>query len=406
MRFIPGIGYGTDNYPPKIARRLEVLNAATWMAAAFTAIFGVAECAAAQDRSWIVGVAYLAAALLLAAIPLLNRLGALVAPLAFGLVGYATIFTVCTLVGTDTGMPMQFLVAATIMALMLGNDHPAISAAFAVLAAVLIVALYMTVPGDTGIQPRSHGVVSMVATVGGTTAILFAVVLYAVRQTARAEAEAEREHQRSESLLGNMLPSSVAERLKLRPDGIVVDRYDSASVLFADMAGFTALASETSPESLVECLDRVFGAFDRLATEHGMEKIKTSGDAYLAVSGVPEPRPDHAEAMADFALAMRDMARTLPNSQGQPTAIRIGIASGPVVAGVIGKRKIFYDVWGDTVNVASRMETTGPQGEIQVSARTYQLLKDKFLLERIGTADIKGKGPMDTWLLLERRPPG
>ena len=403
LRYLPGIDYGTSGFTPKVARRLRVLNIATWMAATLMAGFAVGEFLAASTGPWKVGVAYMIAAALLALIPLLHRLGSLVGPLAFAVVGYAIIFTICSMVGTDTGMPMQFLVAAAIMVVILGADHLAIGVALTVLAALLIIALELFVPADTGIRSRAHTLISLVANVVGSSAILFAIVVYAVRDAARAEAAAEREYDRTESLLTSILPEAVAERLKLAPGAILVDKYDQASVLFADMAGFTARASEVSPEHLVECLSRVFGEFDQLVASHGLEKIKTSGDAYMVVSGVPRSRPDHAEVLADFALAMRDMAMTLPNSQGQPVAIRIGMASGPVVAGVIGTSKMFYDVWGDAVNVASRMETSGPLGQIQVSPESYELLKDKFILDKVGPLDIKGKGAMVTWLLRERR---
>jgi adenylate cyclase len=251
-----------------------------------------------------------------------------------------------------------------------------------------------------------HMLVSLTTNVTGSLAILFAIVFYAIRDAARAEAAAKREYDRSESLLTSILPRSVADRLKLAPGTILVDKYEQASVLFADMADFTARAGEVSPEHLVECLNRVFGEFDRLVARHGLEKIKTSGDAYMVVSGVPRSRRDHAELLADFAIDMRDAAKALPNSQGQPTTIRIGMASGPVVAGVIGTNKMFYDVWGDTVNVASRMETTAPQGQIQVSPESYRLLEDKFVLDKVGPLEIKGKGAMETWLLRERRTAG
>ena len=403
LRLLSDICYGTKRYPPRIARRLRILNIATSMAATMMGGFALGEFLAAAKDTWKVGVAYLIAAGLLAAIPLLHRFGSLVAPLAFGFVGYAIIFAICSMIGTGTGMPMQYLVALAIMALILGNDHVAVSAAFALLAAFLILALELAVPANTGMLPQAHMIVSLVATVAGSSIILFAIVLYALRDTARAEATAEREYHRSETLLANILPASVAERLKLGTGTVLVDKYDQASVLFADMAGFTMRASEISPERLVECLNRVFSEFDLLVDHHGLEKIKTSGDAYMVVSGVPQARADHAEVLADFALAMRDRARTLPNSQGQPTALRIGMASGPVVAGVIGTRKMFYDVWGDTVNVASRMETTGPEGQIQVSPEAYELLKEKFVLDKLGSVNIKGKGPMVTWLLRERR---
>ena len=173
---------------------------------------------------------------------------------------------------------------------------------------------------------------------------------------------AEREYARSETLLHNILPGPIAERLKASSEQVIADKHEAASVLFADMAEFTARAGDTTPEELVEFLNRVFTGFDRLVERHGLEKIKTTGDAYMVVSGVPAARSDHADALAGFALAMRDAAVALRDPHGRLVPLRIGIASGPVVAGVVGTRKIFYDVWGDTVNVASRMETTGAPG--------------------------------------------
>lgn len=310
------IDYGTTRYAPKIARRLRVLNLATWMAAMLMAGFAASEFLVAPAGYWKVGTAHAVAAMLLGVVPLLHRFGQLAAPLAFAAIGYSVIYTNGVLVGADAGVAMQFLVAAAIMVVILGAEHPLIGAALAALAALLAIALEMTVPADTGVYPRAYVLASLVANVVGSSVILFAIMFYTVREAARAEAAAENEHQRTESLLASILPEAVAERLKLAPGSTVVDRYDEASVLFADMADFTARAGEVRPEDLVACLNRVFGEFDRLVARHGLEKIKTSGDAYMVVSGVPRPRPDHAEILADFAIEMRDMARTLPNSQG------------------------------------------------------------------------------------------
>lgn len=403
LRSFPGIDYGTEGYPPRIARRLRILNVATWMAAAYTGISAFGELISRSPGSIRVGIAYLVSTFFLAAIPVLHRFGPLAGPLAFGIVGYSVIFAICTIVGTDTGMPMQFLVALAIMVFILGGDHPITSAAFAALAAILIVVLELTVPADTGIQSRMHTIVSLIAVVTGSSAILFAIVFYALQETMRAELATQREFERSEALLTNVLPASIAERLKSGRETVIADRYDEASVLFADIAGFTARASEVSAETLVECLNRVFTEFDKLVERHGLEKIKTTGDAYMVVSGVPDPRPDHAKVLANLAIEMRDKALQIPNSQGERTALRIGMACGPVVAGVIGTRKLFFDVWGDTVNVASRMETTCPQGQVHVSSPMHDLLKEDFVFDRLGLIDIKGKGIMETWLLLGPR---
>ena len=236
--------------------------------------------------------------------------------------------------------------------------------------------------------------------------VLLLIVFYALREAARAEAAAEREYERSEALLANILPTTIASRLKSRREAVIADKYEEASILFADMEGFTARASDTAPDELVLFLNRVFTEFDRLVERHGLEKIKTTGDSYMVVSGVPVPRSDHAQALARLALEMRDATADLCDPQGRRVPIRIGIASGPVVAGVVGTRKFFYDVWGDAVNVASRMESTGIAGKIRVSEETYNHLKDEFALEDCGEIDVKGKGSTRTWFLAghTRRP--
>ncbi|MGA9493311.1 MAG: adenylate/guanylate cyclase domain-containing protein, partial [Mycobacterium sp.] len=229
-------------------------------------------------------------------------------------------------------------------------------------------------------------------------------VWYAVREIVRAEAAMEVEYERSEALLANILPTSVAERLKDPARNVIADKYEDASVLFADIAGFTERASDMAPEHLIRFLDRLYGDFDALVDEHGLEKIKVSGDSYMVVSGVPQPRVDHVEALASLALDMAEAASRLKDAQGNPLPLRIGLASGPVVAGVVGSRRFFYDVWGDAVNVASRMETTDSVGRIQVPEAVYQRLRNDFVLHERGAIDVKGKGVMRTWYLVGRRP--
>jgi len=228
-------------------------------------------------------------------------------------------------------------------------------------------------------------------------------VWFALRDTARAEAVMEAEYDRSEALLANMLPATVAERLKGPDRNVIADRYEEASVLFADIVGFTERASGTTPCDLVLFLDRLYGTFDALADKHGLEKIKVSGDSYMVVSGVPRPRPDHVEALADFALEMTAAAAGLKDPHGHPVTLRVGLSTGPVVAGVVGSRRFFYDVWGDAVNVASRMESTDSVGRIQVPDEVYLRLKDDFVLQERGRIAVKGKGIMRTWYLVGRK---
>jgi len=209
------------------------------------------------------------------------------------------------------------------------------------------------------------------------------------------------EQERSERLLLNVLPSPIAARLK-QGEAVIADRFPEVTVLFADLVDFTRRSQETTPERVVQVLDDLFTAFDRLADRHGLEKIKTIGDAYMAVGGLPEPRPDHAEAVAEMALAVREEVGRHLDPAGQPLAVRIGIDTGPVVAGVIGTTKFSYDLWGDTVNTASRMESQGVVGCIQVTERTYRRLRDGYRFERRGPVQVKGKGELVTWFLLGR----
>jgi adenylate cyclase len=229
--------------------------------------------------------------------------------------------------------------------------------------------------------------------VGAVSLTAFLLLQYFVRGLA-----AERE--RSERLLLNVLPASIVERLK-REDGIIADRFAEISVLFADLAGFTPTAERLPPEEVVSLLDGIFSEFDELVLEHGLEKIKTIGDGYMVAGGTPVFVKDHAERIADLALAMQQAVGA--SSSGSALGLRIGIDTGPVVAGVIGRSRFGYDLWGDTVNTASRMESHALPGTIQVTERTRDLLADRFELERRDEVDVKGKGVMTTYFLLHRR---
>lgn len=215
----------------------------------------------------------------------------------------------------------------------------------------------------------------------------------------RAEDELHRQRRTTERLLLNILPQAIAERLKQGPKNIA-DSFAEVTVLFADIVNFTELSSQITPIELLERLNHIFSAFDRLAAQYSLEKIKTIGDAYMVVGGVPTPRIDSAEAVADMALAMQAEAIALSRELQQPFALRIGMNTGAVVAGVIGTKKFSYDLWGDTVNVASRMESQGEPGKIQVTQATYARLKGKYRMEARGAIAIKGKGEMVTYWLL------
>jgi class 3 adenylate cyclase len=211
------------------------------------------------------------------------------------------------------------------------------------------------------------------------------------------------EQAKSERLLINILPGPIAERLKADQQPIV-DSFAEVTVLFADLVDFTSLSATLSAEDLVNWLNDIFSAFDALAERHGLEKIKTIGDAYMVVSGLPTVRADHAQAAAEMALDMQAEVARRRAPGGGPLGMRIGLNSGPVVAGVIGTKKFIYDLWGDTVNTASRMESHGVSGEIQVTAATYAQIADQYLWEPRGLMRIKGKGEMPAYLLRGRVP--
>jgi adenylate cyclase len=208
---------------------------------------------------------------------------------------------------------------------------------------------------------------------------------------------------RVEALLLNVLPDEIAQRLQSDPNSIA-DQFDDASILFADVVDFTPLSSRLNPREVVGLLDRLFTSFDELVDRYEVEKIKTIGDCYMVAAGVPRQRPDHAHALAGLAFEMRECAKDcLPEGSEHNLRLRIGISSGPVVAGVIGRRRFLYDLWGDTVNMASRMESHGTPDCIQITRSTWELLRNDFMAEPLGHVDVKGKGAVETWRLVGPR---
>jgi class 3 adenylate cyclase len=391
-----------QHYAASAARRARALAIAAWLAVMVSATFVLMQIVTGT-WSWQISGVNVAAMLIFAIVPWLQRFGELVAPLTFIGAAYVTVFATGWDTGTGSGSQFFFLVAACLVVLLLGIEHIALASVLAAVAAGLIIAVEFLVPRNTGLQPAWAQSTGFVITTISSVIVVVVTVWFALRDTARAEAVMEAQYDRSETLLENMLPASIAERLKEPDRGVIADKYDDASVLFADIVGFTERASSTSPADLVRFLDRLYGAFDALVDKHGLEKIKVSGDSYMVVSGVPRTRPDHARALADFALDMANVAAGLKDPHGQPIPLRVGMACGPVVAGVVGSRRFFYDVWGDAVNVASRMESTDSVGRIQVPEEMYARLKDEFVLQERGSIDIKGKGPMRTWYLIGRK---
>ncbi len=236
----------------------------------------------------------------------------------------------------------------------------------------------------------------------GAGSVAFTLLAVFANQRNAALTALRAEQERSEDLLLRVLPRPIAERLK-GSHRTIADQFVEASVLFADVVDFTVLAQRLRPAEVVGFLDHLFAQFDALVERHGLEKVKTIGDCYMAVAGVPDPHPDHARRAARLALDMRDVVATSAVPDRPGFELRIGINSGPVVGGVIGAKRFLYDLWGDAVNTASRMESQGTPGEIQITRATYELLQEEFVCTPRGTIPVKGMGPMQTWYLVGSR---
>jgi class 3 adenylate cyclase len=267
---------------------------------------------------------------------------------------------------------------------------------------LLVAAWFVIAPLAYHLSPLSEDTRTPLTLLGDamSNAAMFAAVLV-LGEAVRSRRALQLEQERSERLLLNVLPAPIATRLKAG-EAVIADAFPEVTVLFADIVDFTRRSQRISPAQVVQALNELFSAFDRLAQRQGLEKIKTIGDAYMVAGGLPNPRPDHAEAIAEMALAMQAEVTRRTDPSGQPLQVRIGIDTGPVEAGVIGTSKFSYDLWGDTVNTASRMESHGIAGCIQVTARTYQRLRDGYRFQRRGPIQVRGMGEMVTYLLVGR----
>lgn len=270
---------------------------------------------------------------------------------------------------------------------------------------ILVVALSGIL--QTGIPQGSHLpqgllILFFVVNIIAVTSIAMFMLLYFVHLKNDILERLRIEERKSEALLLNILPKEIAPILK-NEHRIIADQYDCVTILFADLVGFTPLTAEMNPVEMVSLLNLIFSHFDSLIEKYDLEKIRTIGDNYMVASGVPRIRQDHAEAMANMALEMRGYIQKLPAVGERRVEFRIGINSGPVVAGVIGHKKFVYDIWGDAVNIASRMESHGVPGMIQIASSTYEFIKEEFDCTPRGPIPIKGRGEMDTWFLIGKK---
>lgn len=399
------LSFGTEGRPEDQHRRIMALNLIVAMTMLTGLSYGVFCLLYDFDGLWPMASTYGVAIVILALTFPILRKNAVLAAYWWAIMITGVLVVLAYLTGRSSGFHLYLLSGPGIILTLYGADRIKEGIALSVVQAVLVLVaqfLFVDPAPFMRVGPELE-VGFMILAITGTVVFAFIPVFDAMRRAGRAESLLAKEHERSRSLLENLLPTVVADRLIFAPEEVIADDVDSMSILFADIVGFTPRAANRPAKDVVVLLNRIFSEFDALTEASGLEKIKTIGDAYMVAAGVPEPRSDHAAAIADLALAMCEAATRLSAELGEDVDIRLGAHTGPAVAGVIGTRKVFYDVWGDTVNTAARNESHGEAGRIQVSRELRDALEPAFVLEKRGIVEIKGKGPTETWWLVGRR---
>lgn len=390
---------GTAGYPPDIRRRLLIVNLIAYLIAASTAGYALQHIQIDFDTYKplvFINLALLAMALL---VPAMHRFSAIGGGLLIVISEYVALMAFTIYLGRSAGIHLQYLVAAAAPFVVFGLDRLRLIAAVVVIGLVLHLVAWFQFPPEAALIQADKELLDSLYTQAAITTVglIAASIWYAFRLVERARAE-------TDALLRNILPDSVADRLKAQPGELVADSHDEVSVLFADISGFVALARSIGAARVVDLLNYIVSEFDKLAARHGVEKIKTIGDAYMAAAGLPEPAEDHAERLARMALDMLATVDRVRAETGLALQMRIGMAAGPVLAGVIGTRKFSYDVWGDAVNLAARLENLGAPGRIHICPMCRERLQHAFEVESRGQTTIKGVGQQETWFLIGLSP--
>jgi adenylate cyclase len=393
--------FGTGFYPRPVRRRLTIVNVMAFLIAVFSAVYAVVFASYGVSTYMpliVVNLLLIAAALL---VPLAHRINDIAAALLICVAEYAALFFFVRELGRDSGIQINYIIVAAVAFAICGMPRIRLAIAVIAIGLALNVAAWFLFPPDRAHIAADPGLLAnlYVSSAATTFCIIALIVGYAFTVADRTRAEAD-------ALLANILPGAIAERLKERPGERVADSVAEASVLFSDLVGFTEIAQRLGAARTVDFLDQLVTEFDRLAAAHGVEKIKTIGDGYMAVAGVSRPLADHLPRLARMALLLPDLVERLSVEHGVNLKVRVGIAGGPVMAGVIGADKFSYDVWGETVNLASRLESHGLPGEIQVSSAVKEALGDGFVFVSRGLIEVKGVGQLETWLLKEERRTG
>jgi adenylate cyclase len=389
------VAAGTAGYPPEVQRRLKILNVIAYLIALATVIYAVQQASMDFEKlkpAIALNVALVVLALL---VPFAHRINDIAGGLLLVAAEGTALFGFSAFFGRDGGAPLHYIVLAAAPFVVFGLKRIWLVLSVVMLGLVLHLKAWFAYHDPMVVMDQAVVDAGYTQAAITTVGLIAASVYYAFSLAEKAKAE-------TDALLRNILPDPIVERLKAKPGEAIADSHDSASVLFADISGFVALAQRLGAAEVVRLLNRIVMAFDALAERHGVEKIKTIGDAYMAVAGLPDPAPDHTRRLAAMALDMQEAIKQLNAETGLSLEVRIGIASGPVMAGVIGAKKFSYDVWGEAVNLAARLEQQAAPGRVLACPCCRQLLDGHFAFESRGLVEIKGMGPRETWYVLPK----
>lgn len=389
------IRQGTNGYDRETRRRLSICNIAGYLSALSSISFAINF--ALYDMvnlKWLI-LGNLVSALLTMTAPYWHRYNAVASPIILATTVAITLFFFISELGRSSGIQLNYIGSVAIAFAIFGLGHMRYVIGVSAICVLGHLSTYFLFEKGRVEHVVDPGFLTQIYVLSAVSImiVLGLIVWYAFSIAAAAEA-------RSEQLLNNVLPSKIADQLRDHPDSIIADKFDEASVMFADIVGFTALARKLPAEDLIAILNRIFSKFDQIGAEIGTEKIKTIGDSYMAVSGIPQINEHHARDIVRLAVRFLEAMEELSEEENIDLRMRIGVATGPITAGVIGKAKFAYDVWSSTVNLASRLETFGTPGRIRVSQATRQALKDEFEFEKIPAENLKGVGRVASWYLV------
>lgn len=392
------VRYGVSGYDRETRRRLSICNIAGYLSAlsslSFVINFSLYDF---TGLKWLI-IGNLVSAILTTTAPFWHRFNALLSPIILAATVAVTLFFFISELGIKSGIQLNYIGSVAIAFAIFGLGHLRYVIAVTVVCIVGHLASYYLFEIGRVQHLVDDAFLNQIYSLSAVSIMLVVALIVWYAFSIAADAEA-----RSEQLLRNILPETIAERLREYPNEIIADKFDEATVMFADIVGFTKLARKLSAEDLVNVLNRVFSKFDEIGTALGTEKIKTIGDAYMAVSGVPEPNNTHPHDIIELALRLQKALEEISKDEDIDLKMRVGIATGPITAGVIGKAKFAYDVWSTTVNLAARLEAYGEVGRIRVSQATYQALKRDYVFEKAETETLKGVGRTYSWFLVGRK---